>query len=67
MKSREFIGLALIEHVLAAPRKVRLPNNPLKLFTPEFDHDHCDSQPDSSDAQPARRGGRVQRRSAERD
>lgn len=66
MKSREFIGLALIEHVLAAPGKMRPPNNPLNLLTLEFNHDECSAQPSPADAQPDRRGGRVLRRSAER-
>jgi hypothetical protein len=64
LHARDHIGLALLEQVLASPRKVRPPNNPLNLLTLEFDHDHSDSQPDSADAQPRSRGGRVQRRSA---
>ena len=32
MKNRERLGLALLERVIAAPGKVRLPNNPTDLF-----------------------------------
>ena len=65
LRSSDHIGLALLGRALARPSKSRLLNNPMHLLTPEFDHDHSDSQPAPSDAQPARSPGRVLRRSVE--
>jgi len=63
LHARDLIGLALLEQVLASPRKVRPPTNPLNLLTLEFDHDHSDSQPAPADSQCRRRPDRVLRRS----
>ena len=61
MKSRA-LGLRLLSRALDMPVTARLPNNPLDLLTTEFNHDHCDSQPDSADAQLVRRGGSLRAR-----
>jgi hypothetical protein len=44
MKKHERLGLALLNRVIAAPDKVRLPNNPLDLLTTEY-HDDCLNRP----------------------
>lgn len=66
-RSRERLGLALLNAALNRPEGWCLPNDPIVLLLErqEVPHDECSAQPAPADAQPARRGGRVQRRSVE--